>query len=1814
MDALDKVVLDWDSASADKAVRMDFAIDQETARKQGVIESYLYIANGGKQFASPVARNVARDSLARERFGGLGVGSDDAFFSEIQKESQARRTHQELSRSLGETASMSELVRSTSEAGLDSMSWELWREEARKKPGFDSRKEAEYYEVWNKTREEVRANLEPIIGPLSESWKALRSGELDLGGAYDRLEQDEREPFLASLALLARSLPAEEQATFWSNLQKAGGRGIVQIGKDTMAAVRDDLRRSAAPEMSVEAERFMRSQAEFGDDLRTVDEKIRDQRNFEDDIERIRSETYDPVRVLNKDNAFLRTLEKGAYAAPGALASTVVAAIPIAGTGLTFGQMERTAYRDMRQNLISGGMEDAAASELAAELSPLVAIPQAALEKVGAGALIGKLPGFERVMQATANRITNSAARFGTRTVAAGIYETGIENVQDFIPQIAQEAAAALSEDVPGVVWKNGKDGFLDGYWENTGATFVAVLPLAVIAGAGGIQQDARVRAYADASDLQLQAFGHSAQSRKNIREAQAKGQFTANAVIEQELARRNPLSEEAKAAVAELEALSKAQQEAIPEGHASGVLPRFYRDGNGWTIYDGETGSTVGTAPNIDEAMRLASAHSTAIDESNAEQTAFLATMLEAGEATAGTAGTAFDFRPGERTTVAQQAARSERDEARVLEQVAAKERLEQAGEYADIVLGSSTTEFKQRVRETVNRINAGGSVLTVFHEESHGFFREALAQGRLTMDETIQTIRALDSVLAAKSAKGASLRFLPDGEVTETQVDEAVAELMESEILRKRKTGTRTVPAGLVSRNLAAMARLAPGAAKKFSRFLNTVREFWGMTFRRASAIKQAIREGTVKEADLDAFTSKLFGLDAQDTYDAQAAQVAADITGDPASSFSLGPSKMADVVAGKAVTKATQPKAKERIFSDIAKRMAKLRELADRTGNAYNFDAFGKPYAPEARFSQEKKDTLNALAVLDGILMAMPPDLRGRVGGFVQLAKLETQEKRLDYLKRRLDTVERVVNDYLKREYGKMLDKLFERAKPKKDQAGKKRVGKAGADIHSLFDTLKAARGWDAAKVEAHVAGLEASIASGDLSAEEEAHAIMEANLVSLIGNWKDADASRRESAVREATSAFDEAYAKFRLEKLLEKEDRQIRRANLEADTGKQGTQAERDAKMLQDNKLKGRWKDVILSLSSFEQVAHYIFGPDSSEANRLVDMERAASSDKEDSIQQKMDALDSLFEGLAGGKYAAEQLRWDMSQKSIKAGGIELSQMEAITATLMWRQEDGRRHMEGPKDENGKPRGPWNYDQDFIDRIEAQLSPEALAVRAHLAGEYAAEYDRINPVYRKLNGVNMPRVANYAPITVKPQQAPAGQMMDPVTGSTMSGTSTTPGSLRNRGNATAQPEFRDALQTYIAHVKQMEHWRAYAPFSAEAGAILRNRELGDSIEAKGGKQGLEVLRSWLDLFAQGGIRDAAAHLEVSQMLGRMSSRAAASALIGRMGVLAVQSTQLGAALAEMPTSAYLKRMGRLFAGQLGWGASLKSDYIQRRINQMPPVVQQAMAGLRSTEPNKLKYAVQKLGRLISGADALFTAGTYAIIHDYQMEQAKEIGLTGQDAEAYANRTAERLTDRVAQPTRPGARSLYENAATNPMVRVSWAFVSEARQKLMLSAWAIAKKPLGDKLRAAAVTWLVGGLGSTLIRAAWRDARNDEDDEWFDEKNWGAKRLALSTLTGPLGGLPVIGDIMEAGAFALAGEYLPEGNLLSGSAPLGRAIRAATRDNWGDDKPDDVMRTVETVLSALAVTNDSIAAASSLSHLARDFWEVIENLAD
>lgn len=854
--------------------------------------------------------------------------------------------------------------------------------------------------------------------------------------------------------------------------------------------------------------------------------------------------------------------------------------------------------------------------------------------------------------------------------------------------------------------------------------------------------------------------------------------------------------------------------------------------------------------------------------------------------------------------------------------------------------------------------------------------------------------------------------------------------------------------------------------------------------------------------------------------------------------------------------------------------------------------------------ANVPSRKERMINALRTLHAIASGFPAEVRGRMGSVVRLASLETDEARLAEITRKLDMLEKAAERYLKKFFLGKIEDLFEKAKKPLGDAGDKMKGKLGPDGHRLFKVAEAASNATAEEADRMLASIENHLADPLITAEEEALAMRERELVSLLADLSHADASRAESAFKALHDIYFTGLAAWKAKLIAIRERREKSREEKKAATGKEGTRNERKTAEIAAAKPAGWTLRQMLDYSSFHQVANYVFGE--KDALDLVDSERQASNAYDDGISAIEEDTAEFFTKLAGGNLAGQKLRYRLATvHSINGGQAgQMTPMEAIQALLMWRQEDGQRHMDGPKDEDGKPSGSWHYDQAWIDSIDSQLKPEARAVMSFIADRYSREHAPLNALYRERHGVDLPSHQYYAPLTVKPMQAKAGEVVDPVSGFSTSGNSITPGSLRTRSRrAVAEPDFKDALAVFLGHSRQIEYWKAYYDFSMEANAVLGNVEVANAVEAKAGKEALTVIRKFLDVFAMGGVRDSGAGLANHNTLSRAVSRASSAAILGRVSTLLVQTTQLAAASVKMPLGSYALRFGKLLTGQLAWSDAINSPFIQRRVRMQEPIAREAMKALgEASRPNAIKHHARKLGALLGGTDGLFTAGTYAILLDYHRGQGARLGMSGADLDAYAHQEAERATEEVAQPMRAGTKSIAELTNTSPLSRSLWAFASESRQKMMLLAWAGHAIKGGNTAQAAQfakVAFLVfgvGGLYVQILKNLWREAKGDDEED-----KWSAWNMGRAVLTAPATGVAGFSAVVEA-----------SGGLLSS---FGRAV-PAIEALWDDDEDtsEATMRHVETLLMSASLFSETAAGLASFMHLAVDALKLTNNATE
>lgn len=904
------------------------AANPDEAMKAIVNDEFLAIKTGLSRLPTfGMERTLMRQRVAMQEFEGRGADSEETFHAEILKRATQARDTKEILRTVqmeGAALAVQSIITGDSPA----KSWQMTREKLRSMPGYNPKQESDYLNAFHDVRRAVEDEVDSIEEPLRMVFKEFQAKGDVRGAAFDAYSQlpnpDDRRNFISKLYLLSSRMPEESRAAFWSNMGKQYTRDVTSAFESTSDFTKvnegkfADLSRDAANPLPDLWPSEMKRRESMVQESNAAGKAYRLKADFAADVARVNQAAYDPIQYLSKDpDSWARKIESAAYAIPGAITTSAMAAIPGAGMGMFWAMTHEGAYQSYRQAFEDQGKSYEDASRLASNLAPFATLPQILMERLQLRAFKGKLPVFEDALQKINVRLGKLPYQLAARTVAGAAEEGMTEEFQNLTPDLVQSLASALGADVPGVEMLNGKNGVFDGFWKDSVGMMVTMLPLAMFGAAGGVFGDARrVDAFRQAKEAELRALG--VQDPAGLKSRLASGNLIESvAAIDEAMQNRDPMSEDAMSAVKELVQESMAQLAAMEQAKATGNAPIIDQERRAdgtflYTVRDKETGDVVGEAPNIQGAYQLATQHSSFLDDRNANKVAYLATMLEAGEQVlaAGPAGGKQSFDLGDEMNAEVAAAESPASLDQFYEQAAADEMIHGGpGNIAPIALGNSKEEVRSDARGYLNRFFAGASVTTIIHEMGHATMRRLEAAGKITHEEKIAFIRAVNQVLAGKRTRAKSsqqesapLDLLPagieDSAITPSMADEALMRILEAEVLRTRKQAKQDkavqLSPGIISRNLRAIASLIPGAAEKFSAWIRAVRGLFGQHAMRAIVIQKAIRDGKLDAVQYQDMIDKLTGLDIQADHNAAVMQQTAEILGDDAPfSLSQGPS---------------------------------------------------------------------------------------------------------------------------------------------------------------------------------------------------------------------------------------------------------------------------------------------------------------------------------------------------------------------------------------------------------------------------------------------------------------------------------------------------------------------------------------------------------------------------------------------------------------------------------------------------------------------------------------------------------------------------------------------------------------------------------------------------------------------------------------------------------------------------------------------------------------------------------------------------------
>jgi hypothetical protein len=866
--------------------------------------------------------------------------------------------------------------------------------------------------------------------------------------------------------------------------------------------------------------------------------------------------------------------------------------------------------------------------------------------------------------------------------------------------------------------------------------------------------------------------------------------------------------------------------------------------------------------------------------------------------------------------------------------------------------------------------------------------------------------------------------------------------------------------------------------------------------------------------------------------------------------------------------------------------------LEEAQKESDAALNAEMEEKLKEEDANYSPRQR-LLRALAMLDAMLSVLPAEVRGKVGGYVQLAKLSSDEARLKFLDERVEKIEEALNAFLGKEYRAMLDKLIEAGKPKKDVAGKKRKGHLGPEAHRFFDRMNAALDLNEAELKSKLDQLDEDLANeGD--PEILADLAEEWQILRTFGNFDAKTALEKHDAVAMAQKVYDTGRNGWRMTE--EARLAEVRAAALSA----RGEAGNGDVRDIQEAKRKGRTTVAALTekhwnLRSFREVLDLAFGEGSATAERfgngarraftartkaMINLQRRWKDAMEKATGKKgraarqqvydMQAIQSIEELVSPEIYdeikipidtffdAENRASLDLSpeevvilteqfenfppnsrrkylilERQVKTGTgaarmVKFTEAEAIHLTMLWAQADYKAAL--------KKHG---FGADFQDLIEAKLSPAAKELRQWLVDYYRDSFPALAALYKKMYGVDLRQIENYAPGTfwhTGSNETPVDPSAGVVTGGNFkagmgNGGDFAEGFLKQRKKHKAVPRIGNAFDLFFNHANQSEHWKAMAELSREMHGVFGQPDVKIAMEARS-PAAANAVREWLKAIDGNGVAMAASgklmkYLLESQAYMAMAWKASTATknLVG-----AAVNAAYG-----MPLHEYVRGMAKLVRGRLEFGEMLASEPIQNKLNggyapEVRAAVSQALNGKPTWRADMLIRGLEIHGK----ADAFGNAIGGTIAFDYHYRKGLSEGLSEKQARTVAMELTADSIARFSQPAEIIDRSLFElNLGT--FGKLMFLFASEARQKSSLYLTALGHtvtgKPTRKDIRVLFIAHLVMAPLMQAVAAGFRDAFDPDDDEWLDEKYWNPMDFLKAAATGPFAGIPLIRDVFS-----------------------------------------------------------------------------------
>jgi hypothetical protein len=755
------------------------------------------------------------------------------------------------------------------------------------------------------------------------------------------------------------------------------------------------------------------------------------------------------------------------------------------------------------------------------------------------------------------------------------------------------------------------------------------------------------------------------------------------------------------------------------------------------------------------------------------------------------------------------------------------------------------------------------------------------------------------------------------------------------------------------------------------------------------------------------------------------------------------------------------------------------------------------------------------VHAFAELNALVKALPSAIRGRIGGAMTLAQARTTELSLtDFLTKRIAMIDRELERALKAEYTERIQNLLARFKPKRAPSGVVK-GRIGSDAQDVVTRVAGYVKMSGLEVQSRMKQIESELAAGGLDAEAESALLIEQHELSTFGAIDEMSAAELDAAQASLQNTIATGRAAWGASEEARLADMRAKAAEivdvLPPATAPGVAQKNRNVVL--------NWlKNYARNHTSFVQILGRLFP----KASFVSDWESTAirqdSADMDYVRQTQQRLVDAI--GTALGTKSTVRIGdalGKMDKQTIPVPGGKASQREAIQYLFAWGQPQVRERMLNQG---------WTAAH-IVALQEATRDPISQALMAFFQQEYEAIYQKANPVYQKLYGMNLPRIeGTYAPMRYHGAGGPAD--ISPTGVAISSGV--TPSAIKGRVAHSALLRQVDSLAVFSEHLAQMSHWIHFAEFIRETRGVLNNATAKLALEQAIGQQGMSDLQKQLDSITRNGVTRASDVSGINQFITHITKGVAVGSMAFNLHSAAVQGDSALRWMAAIP----MQRWGNVLLAHRWLAAIPKawhSDTVQRRVQQgTNPAVRLAMERNNLT-PSLLLKAVDIGFWPINILDGAATTVSSAIVYADSIQQGM--------SEEQALRKMDEAVARFSQPiTVTSKTQALVNAG--PSMKMLLMFMADPMLKTSIAMDGMldigrGRIEQGIRKIIAVELW---SLTSQLILNTWAHYVTGDDED--DEDGWLFKNFWRAAIVAPVQGFFVLGNIAEGITRAAFGE--------------------------------------------------------------------------